>query len=620
MADNAATFEINLGDGVTGPAETAGRALAALRKEMDADRTSLSGMQRAMRELKGATTPNVALMKSLQTAIDSKKQSLADASVNFVKLGGSFNKFKPPTSAFRQLQEAASQVPGPLANVIASFGKLKELVANNAWKIGAFGIAAAMVAITVAAVGATAALLKYGIAQANARRSELLRLEGMTKMRNWWGLPAGNAKEMQNAIDQVSASTTVGRDKIAGYSNQLYKAGLRGQQLTYALEGAAIKASAQGDEAASAFMGWAAGANMAGQSVKKLSDDVKARLGRIVTAQMLDLNVQVEKLHESFAVLFSGLNIEGFLRAMYGVTSLFSQSTRSGQALKEIVGVMLKPLISVLEYLGPLVRRFFQGMIIAALRLAIVFVQVRLWFREAFGDTKLLDLTTLALWAGVAAVGALGLAFVGTFGMIVAALVFAAPFLWGAVAAVGALAVEGLILAFPFILAAVAIGALIAAGYQLGKLWLEIDWSSLGTALIDGLVGALKNGAAMVKEAVIGLADMASDAFKDTLGISSPSKVFTKYGVAVAQGAELGIKEGSGGAQDAAASMVTTPAARGGAAAGAGAGGGASITIGELHVHAKSDKPDELAGSVRDELERILSGVALQMGAATGGA
>jgi hypothetical protein len=56
------------------------------------------------------------------------------------------------------------------------------------------------------------------------------------------------------------------------------------------------------------------------------------------------------------------------------------------------------------------------------------------------------------------------------------------------------------------------------------------------------------------------------------------------------------------------------------AAAGSASGSGATITIGEIVIHTNSDKPRELATAFRRELESVLEGVALQMGARVAGA
>lgn len=615
-ADESVTFAIDMEDGTSGPAESAAKALKSLKDSIKSDTRELGELQKAMRNLQQGSVVNIEQFQTLKKAIDEKKESIAKAQSSFLSLGGSFRDSNPPTGRFQAFAQQAQAIPGPIGDILKRFGSLKELVAGGAIALGIAAIAAALVAVTAAAVAAAVALGKYGLEQANARRGELLQLEGLTKMRNWFGIAAGNAKEMQGAIDRVSGSTTLGRDKLVGYTNELYRMGLRGQNLTYALEAASIKGAALGDEGAKSAMHWAAGMAIAGGSVKKLADDVKARFGGVVAMQMLDLNVQAAKLKENFGLLFTGLDIEGVLRGLSGVTQLFSQSTYSGQALRAIMTELFKPFTAALEWAAPLAKRFFQGLIISALQVGIVVLKLRNWFREAFGtDTwKGLDLMTTALWAGRLALLGVGAAIVLTGGLFVAALVFATPFIWAAVTAVGALALEGLLLAAPFILGAVAIGALIAAGYQLYKLWQEIDWTELGTSIVDGIVNGLKSGAQWVKDAVLELGESAMKTLKETLGIASPSKEFARLGLAVPEGFEEGVRQGTPGAHDAIGELGdATPSTPSGGSA---RGGNVTVNVGDIHIgDVKGQSARDLARSIREELMRELEGIAIQLGA-----
>ena len=612
--DEQATYSIDLEDGTSGPAESAAAALRTLQRQMQADTAEIAALQKAMRNLQGGTSVNIEQFRKLREQLALKKQSLAQAQSAFLNLGGSASdmnrKLTPARSGFERFKQTADQMPGPIGGLLGGFAKLRELLAGNLMTVGLVAIAAGLVAITVAAVAATAALLKYGIAQANARRSELLRLEGLTKMRSWWGLAAGNASEMQASIDRVSASSSLGRDKIAGYSAELYRMGLRGENLSQALEGTAIKAAALGDEGAKGFMGLAAGAALAGGSVKRLADDVRARFGRVAAAQLLDLDVQAAKLRESFAALWTGIEIEPFLKALQSVTALFSQSTWSGRALKAVVQTIFRPMIGAVEYLAPIVRRFFQGMIIGALGFAIVIARVRKWFRETFTDgPTMAGMTTLkaALYAGVAAVALLGVAFAATGVIIVGALVAAMPFIWAGVAALGALALQAIVLAAPFILGALAIGLLIATGYQLYRLWKEIDWTSLGQSIVDGIVGGLRKGKEWVIETIKSLGTEALASFKSALGIASPSKAFAQLGLQIPAGVASGIEQGAGDAKSAAADMVGVPAG--------GGRGGSNVTINAPITINATGGASGIVAEVERELMSLLERVAIQIGA-----
>jgi len=654
MANDAqATFAINLEGNTEGAAAAAANALKDLRGRLEEDTKALAAMQRAMKNLQQGTVVPIQQAQQLRAAIASKKEAVAAAQSQYLALGGSFTRTSSSGSRFAAMMKQAQGMPGPLSAVVSKFEAFKAAVGGGAIAVGIIGIVAALATLVVATAAAVASLAKYGIAQADARRSELLRLEGLTKLRNWWGVAAGNAGELQGMIDRVSASSALGRDKIAGYAEQLYRMNLRGQNLSAALEAVSIKASTQGDAAAGAFAQWAAGANMAGGSVKRLADDVKARLGGVAKAQMLSLGVQTEKQHEAFDMLFEGLKIESFLGALANLRGLLTQNTESGRGLKAMLTAMIQPFINGATAAMPVFKRFFQGLIIGALHLGIVILQLRNWFLKTFGAKDILsgfDLQKAALKAGEAAfaVFAAGLVIVGT---LLAGIALSLATIAGVIAA-------------PFILGAKVIGLVIEAGESLYQFWNAIDWTSLGTSIWQGIVEGVTAGAEWVKKALTDLGDSAWKGFKSKLGISSPSRVFAELGLAIPAGVGVGVEAGTPRVHRAVDRMVQEPAAvavaspRLGAAAVAASpapmlraaaapmqpgyapaaprlepllptadrgapesapssapSSSAQISFGDIHVHAQSGDPRTMAKELRDELARILQGVNIQLGA-----
>jgi len=643
--EQKARFAIELDEEMSSPAIKAARGLKDLEKQIEGDTKALAAMQKAMRNLQGAQVVNIKQFRALQDQITNKKNAIAQAQGAIVMLGGSFtgtaSKGQSLQDRLAALAKQGSMMGGPLAGMIAGFQKFAALVGGGFIAAGLVAIVAGLVLLVAATASATLALTKYGVAQADARRSELLRLEGLTKLRNWYGIAAGNAKEMQEGIDRVAASSALSREKIAGYNDQLYRMGLRGNNLAAALEGVAIKASVQGEAQANMFANWAAGANLTGQSVTKLADNVKARLGGIAQKQMESLTVQTQKQQESFAALFSELKIDQWLKARKSIVDLFSQSTASGRALKQLLTILIQPLVNSATAAAPLIKRFFQGMILGAQAIVIAVLQARAAFRRTFGSgdvTKGIDLTNAALTAGKVAVGlfAAGLttAAIATVGLGVKMTSLLVPAMWKLVTATASLAFEGLVLAAPFLLAAAALWGL----YQIGKLfytvWKEIDWTDLGRTVWQGLVNGIKSGATWVVKEVKDLGGKAASAFKSALGISSPSKVFMRHGLAISHGVATGVDSGAPKARrsvDAMAKQDLAPGAprlsqglgREAATRSQGSAGARSVTInGGVHVHMEKgkDSPAEIVQSIRRELESMLEGVALEMGApVTGG-
>lgn len=593
------TFAIQLKDETSGPAAQAAGALEALQAQIEGDTKALREMQAAMRRLNSGTVTNVGAFKELRDRIDAQKTAVASAQARYVELGGTFRQLPKPiertTNRLEELARTSQALPGPLGAIGSKLGNLRGVTAGGAIAVGVVAIAVGLVALAAAATAATAAIVKYALGQSDARRSELLRLEGLTTLRNRFAATTGNAAQMQSAIDRVSSSVALSRGEVGGFAEQLHRAGLRGADLDAALAGMATTAAVQGTAQANRFARMAAGAARAGRSVRALADDVRGRLGGIAARQMLSLEVQSSKLQESFGQLFSGLRIEGFLQKMSELGALFSQSTSTGRALKLLVERLLQPMIDALEWLMPIARRFFQGMVIGALILEQGILRLRLWLKKTFGGSDILggiDAMEVALWAGVLVIGGLAGAAAG------------------AALAMGALAATALLIAAPFIIGAAAIAGVVYAGYKLVEWFQSMDWGQLGQSIIDGLVGSLRAGTTLVVQTVRGLADSAKDALTSALGIASPSRVFAELGEQIPRGMAVGIEAGAPVATGAVDEMIGAPAVAGGAAA------TMQVTIGDVHIHAKTDDPTSLAQAFREQLTSILEGVAIQMGAA----
>jgi hypothetical protein len=648
MADEDAstTFRIALEDATSGPAASSAAALEALKGKIEQDVGALRGLQSALRNLKGGGVAADSAIGSLKDKIAAQKATIAGSQAGLLQLGASLERVKKSSiaadgglhglgAAFKAISEAQKAAPKGQAiealreHVTGALGPMGRFIpmlksatgAQLAMAAGAIALVAAIVAVAVATAAAAASLVKYGIATADARRSELLRLEGLAKIRNFWSGFAGTQKDagktasfLQEQIDRVSGSVAIGRDAVAGYAEELYRMGLRGGNLQAALEGVSITAATQGETQARAFAGWAAGAALTGQSVKALANDVKARLGGIAARQMLSLTVLSQKLHESFAMLFSGLKIDKLAAGVKMITDLFSLSTASGRALKAIVEALFPSLIDGAAGAAPIVKRFFQGMIIAALYLTIGILKVRNWIRDAFGKETIakIDTTRIALAAGATVV--LGLAF--AFGVL-------------------ALAVFGVTL--PLLLLGYAFIKVIDLAAKAYDWFSSQDWASLGSSLVEGVVVGIANSASKVWDAMKRLANTAKDSFEKALGIHSPSTVMAKRGFFAGAGVALGFDSSRLLVRQSSRNMArdveeaTAPVRTGiggyaragddsapgrqGARAGAGAGG--SVHFGDVHVHGANSEAEGRAAArgFRQELEETFMGVAAHLGA-----
>lgn len=532
----SATFDLELdSDALTASAEESAKAIKELGDTISSGTKELANMQKTLRLLRGGGAETAAQTKALSAAVKEQKLALAQTTVDFTQAGGVVAELGKKTEVATDNTKAMTQ-----AADLAKKGYLK--------------LAAGIAVVNAAMTAAIGVLLRYVLASADARRSELLRLEGLTKIRNAWGVAAGNAKEMQASLDRVSESTAGAREETARYQQQLYNAGLRGAALNDALEAMAITASTQGEEQAQAFAGWATALARTGGGVKKLADDVKARLGGIAARQMLSLTVLTKKFSEVTSKLFDGLDLEPLGKAVQGIVKAFSQSTASGRALKTLLTSLLTPFVRSLTSAAKTGRAFFLGMVYGALKLESVILSVLLWWKKTFGLEAIgqvddaadaFDKGAVAVWALVAAFTVLGpIVAVLSFAAAIKGAITLTTMMWGLVTSVwanvtafGAWFVAALPMIATVVLIVAAVVLLGVVLYELYELWLEIDWKGLGKAMWEGITGIFAN----VGEWFSNLGHTIAKSFKSALGISSPSKVFASYGEAIGEGLQQGI-------------------------------------------------------------------------------
>jgi hypothetical protein len=597
VADARATFAVELDTvGIVKPGDEAADVLEKLKTKIRSDVEALASMNAAMRNLKGGSSVNVAAFKQLRDQIAAQKQAVASAQADYVNLGGKLEdltkKSLDSNDGIRALSDAAGVAGGQLGRMLGRVAGLASKLGKGGLTAAALLGAAAIVAVTAAVaamtIAAAVALTKYGIAAANAARSEFLHLQGLTTIRNWYGLAAGKASDLQDAINDVSASSALGRDKISGYAEQLYKMGLRGKNLSDALEGTAIKASVQGDASASMFMGMAAGANATGGSVRRLADDVRTHLGGIAKAQTLDLNVQIEKLHESWAQLFQGVNIEPLLKGLNDVLQLFSQNTATGKALKVLIETLFTPLFGELGKGGPIIKRTIQYMVLGLQNVVIWVMQALLWVKRTFG----IKLTWLMVFRA------------GLDGLVAGLSAFAAA-LGGPVDVI--------------IQVAAAVNSIWHAVNNLSSLLGDTNWQDLGLQLAKSLGQGILDGIKFVTAPITSLGGAAIKALRTALDMHSPSKPLVGIGLMASRSVALGIDRGQPEVTRSAAEMVSVPSRVSAPKGAGGVMGGKGVTISELHYHSgPGESPQTITQHIqhlRDELAKVFEGLGTEVGA-----
>ncbi|MEM9075160.1 MAG: hypothetical protein AAGE52_42070 [Myxococcota bacterium] len=380
MTTESATFDIRLNEDASGAAEDAARALEDLKQEIDEDVAALRQMEQAMQRLKGHTDPSTESIRQLEETIAAQKDKISFAQEQWLELGGTFGKTKVDAvdsrGALERLTDEISRASGPVGQLGVGFGSLRaQLLGGTVFLVAS--LAGAMITLAATTAKATFELAKYSVAQSDARRSEALRIEGLNTLDEQRRRFTVGAAEMQRSIDTVSDRTNVGRDALAGYARQLARTGLEGDALTEALEAMGFAAQVQGEEGANRFLNLARSARFTGRSVRDLTADYRARLGPIARREMLSLDNQTDRLRSNISELFSGLRVDSFLGSLNEIGDLFSQSTATGRALKQIVEVLFQPLIGQAEGVIPVVKEMFQRMVIGAQNAVITFLELR---------------------------------------------------------------------------------------------------------------------------------------------------------------------------------------------------------------------------------------------------
>ena len=588
-----ANFAINLGGDAAKVAKSTADELSKLRAKMQGGTDSMRTMNAALRNLKGGGAEAVAMAKDLKASIAAKKQALAQATVEALKLEKANGILG---ISDKKLTEAKDRLK-------ARVESLKSAVA---------GAAVAVVALTAAVAASLVSLGRFALTGADAARSADLLREAAMGGNGQWG------KQYGEQVDALSKLVPTAREEIDKLGRSFASQNIGGQLLVDSMNAVAQASAALGDAAGAKVKSFIERAMLLGQpglfrispqeligtgvtfqqvaeqlatSMHVGVDKAKAALfdGRVKLAdgaramraaieknladinlrQMLSLPVLARKFEETLQDLTRGVKLEPLLKGLKDIASVFDLSTTSGQALKQLVTVFGSDLVGAFASSTPLAKKFLYGLILGAQELTMSYLRVRNSLREAFSGT---GLDNVVLMSAAFDAGKLALK------------VFAAGIATTAIG-IGAIAAAG--------------GAAVAAVYGLveavkagWKSFTTVDW---GDAIIDGLVSGITGGWDRLRSAVGGLAEKVKLTFKDALGIHSPSRVFAEYGENTTEGYSAGVERGAGGAQGAVDAMVKVPAS-----SGRGATAGAPIHV-EVHINASGSNAKEVAAQIASD-------------------
>lgn len=364
---------------------------------------------------------------------------------------------------------------------------------------------AAVLAGTLLLVGGIALLggiIAKGISASSDLRDEFLKLRvaGVT-LWNSQRANASGAQQLQDAIGAVATGSALARDKIADYAIQLRNARFTGTQLKTTLEAMAIAGAAGGDALATQFMQSAQAARYFGQDVDKLANRIKTKFGDVAQAKLMSLDVQLLKLKENITWIFSGADIEPFLRGLQSILSLFDQNNAGVRSLRATVTRMTEMAIG------------------GFLRIAIALVKTYIWLKSNKTAWDSIKLVLVGVVVGFAALGAAVLAIVVAVGVLIGAF-------FAFAAAAGTAIAEAMNYYDAFV-----------AKLHSISLW------DVGKFMIQGLVNGLIAAGGAVYGALKSIVMGAVKNVENVLGIRSPSTVLDhrigfQMGAGIAQGQE----------------------------------------------------------------------------------
>lgn len=648
------TETIKLDDKVSDPAKSAAKEVKVLESAIAATENAL---------VKAGATGNVKKYQSLQKEITAYRSALEllpkaeeqqtvatvntgkamfDAS-NAMKVGKEtiMSSIGAIKNAITSL--AAGDVKGAIAGVTEAFAGMAQLLDLVVPGLGQ--AAAAVIKVAGGLAGLAAGLIQSGMAMAieasEGKQAMLSYLDAMGQ-----GVVTGEKYEAM--IDGVKDKLGVAKDSLVGWTKQLQSAGMTDLgQIENNLHAIASASALMGKEGEQAFLGLTEKLNTAAMtgSKFKLADKQIAALGKTGAnvadiAKKMGLKTEdlrnqlvagsvdatkfgnamqealIEKgagplaklsaslpnlkklLNESIGDLFEDVDVGPFLAEVKELFSIFSQGKPSGQAMKAGVGGAFQSIFNTATKLVPYVKHFLLDLVIYGLKAYIALKPILKWFDGLKQNQKVMSFLKTA-FEGVK---------------------FAAVLLAASVAA--------LVIGFG---AVVAVGMAIAATFYtiIGAIMEFLDnpakklneWAAgavkLGSDFVMGLVNGISSGVSLVTNAVTNLANSAEKAFKETLGIASPSKKMFKAGGFAGEGAALGIE--SKETEVHAASSSLGGATSSGFAAGSGesnsssSGGGVSVVVeaGAIVIQGGSGSAEQLT---EEAVSMIFERVAMAQG------
>lgn len=606
-ADKVATFAINLDGNVKDAAKEGAEGLEALRKQVEASQQSIREMVAAQKSLRGSSDEVSAARELLKAKIVAERGVVSQLNLELLKQGTTYEHLAAQARKKKDADDSVGKgikaVGGPVSELTDKFEGLKGMLAES--DIAMLGVGAAAAGAVVGVIALTAAIADGAKKVSEFTLSSANHLRALELQREAAAGSEKDAKALGEQVERLGEKVSTSRDKLNELAVSLTKSlsggfsKASGQAIVDTFAAVSQAADAMGDDVGNSLKGIVERGKMMGRvrinpfelqgtglqfekiagalaknlnigvdqakkalfegrvtlddGAKALRDAVEERFGQINAKKLLDLDVLSSKLHEKWVGLTKDVNLQPIAEAFQKIIGLFDEGTVTGEELKHIFRDIGDALGVGAKAGVPIAQELVDDLIIGAQDIEIAFLETRNSIRKTFGtadEGKALKDTLSTLGDG--------------------AIVLAKGLLKSAEAAAWLLA------------------SLDKLESILGenKKRMNVGGVDLGNNLVEGLVNSMTGGGYDVARAGVQLGMKAMDAFKKTLGISSPSKVFEGYGKDVAAGAAAGMDKGAPDVQRSAEGMApappTAPRER---SAGAGLGASAGPVNLEVNIH-----------------------------------
>ena len=596
-----AQFGIEVVDDTASGITSSVSGLKNLKGQLEADEAALRNVQKAMKNLNMGSVVNVQQFKHLKEEAAKLKIQIGANQAKYLQLGGSMRTTgKDSKTLADQLKAGLLQAQGPVGEMSGGFAKL----ASQLGKAGVVGAAilaaAAIIAVGVAAGVAFANIEKFALGAADARRSELLMLEGLRQIPTWnifTGRSAMQAADqIQSGIDRVAGSSALMRGDIYDIATSLQRMGIHG---TKALQAVADAQSAAGDKGKAYAMQLIQWYRMSGSSAEAAAAVIEGKFGKIARKQALSFGTQMAKLKENVTYLFSGIKIEGFLTGLKSVTDLFSQNTVTGQQLKRLLESIFGPFFGSAEKGFPILKKLIEKAVGWVLDLKYAFIELQIWlyeigavkwWKEHEVGAKLISGALLTLKTTLVLIGSAMLTIASSVAVLMA----------------------------PFTLLGAVSYAAFSAIWEAAKWLINLDWAGIGSAVIHGIADGITSAASFLWNAIKNVASGSLKLFRQVLGIHSPSVVFKTQGRMIGAGAAAGIRASAPEVHAATRSMISIPAANSNSASSSSDNVTSSATnnIGPFVFNISGGNAKDIGDEIESRINKIFHGLELQLGAA----